>query len=65
MSILAANFMSDNRPSFLAQFFFRGQQPHLQRRKLHQLVAAILVGLVVAAIVGVLMYYQSSMGLVK
>ena len=45
----------------IARLLFPNKQPHLQRQHLTQLVAAILIGLAVAALVGTAMLYASSL----
>ena len=48
------------RPAPLfARLLFPKAQPHLQRQLFKQLVAAIIIGLVIAGIVGAAMFYQA------
>ena len=51
--------MPEARAPFLARILFADAPPHLQRRNFRQLCAAVIVGLIVAAVVGGVAYYKS------
>ena len=44
----------------IARLLFPNSQPHLQRQQFTQLVVAILIGLVVAGLVGAAMFYAAN-----
>jgi len=49
------------RAPLIARLLFPNKQPHLQRQYLNQLIAAILIGLAVAGLVGAAMLYASGL----
>lgn len=53
-------YMPENRAPLLARLLFPKAQPHLQRKLLRHLGFALLVGLIIAAAVGALIYFQGS-----
>jgi hypothetical protein len=52
--------MPRKRAPLLARILFRKAQPHHQHQALRQLVAALLIGAVVAGTVGVMIYRQAA-----
>lgn len=53
--------MPMKRAPLIARLLFPNKQPHLQRQYLNQLIAAILIGLAVAGLVGAAMLYASGL----
>ena len=54
------NVMPQKRAPYFARLLFPRVTPHLQRKYFRQICVALILGAIIAAVVGLVIYYQAT-----